>query len=215
MQTAQHALELTERGYCTLEGLFTPTECQEMRDRLGAFYRAQGAPPMKGFGFNIHPLLPRISELKRFLLHPVLLQTLGDIFGEEAVLKHGGARLSDQNCDAAIGWHDHYSWDPSNIPQRTRCERVLAGVYVDGSNAESGPLTVIPRRFNEPLGTVPAGDDPREIAVNCAPGTMVIFDTALWHRAKRGSNPVIRHLFGAHYMPQSDKRVHPEDNDVG
>lgn len=214
MKTVQHATEILERGFCTVDGFFNSDEQQEMRDRLGAFWQAQGAPPMKGFGFNIHPLLPRIPELKRFLIHPELMGLLGEMFGEDAVLKHGGARLSDQHCDAAIGWHDHYHWDPAQIPTRARCERLLVGIYIDGSNAQSGPLTAIPRRFNEPLGAAPVGDDPREVAVDCPPGSLVIFDTALWHRAKRGSAPAIRHLYGGHYMPRSDARTHPEDNDV-
>ena len=215
MKTAQYTTEILERGFCSLDGFYSAAECQEMRDHFGAFYRAQGSPPMKGFGFNIHPLLPRIPELKRFLIHPELMGILGDMFGEEAVLKHGGSRMSDQNCDAAIGWHDHYSWNPDAIPQRSRCERLLMGIYVDGSNAQSGPLTAVPRRFNEPLGVAPVGDDPREVPVDCPPGSIVIFDTALWHRAKVGSSPAIRHIFGGHYMPLSDTRTHPEDNDVG
>jgi hypothetical protein len=214
METLQLRTVIMEQGYCTIDSVFTPDECQDMRDRLQTYWRAQGAPPMKSFGFTIHPMLPRIPELKRFLIHPVLINAISEMFNEEAVLKHGGARMSDDRCEPAIGWHDHYAWDPARIPQRKRCERLLAGIYVDGSNAASGPLTAIPRRYNEPLGNAPQGDDPREVAIDCPPGSIVIFDTALWHRAKRGNARAIRHLFGGHYMPKSDLRPHPEDNDV-
>ena len=214
MKMTAQVQDVHERGFCTLESLFSAAECQEMRDRLGAYWRAQGSPVLKDFGMGIHPLIPRIPELKRFLIHPAIMEVLGEAFGEEARLMHGGARLSDRDSSPAIGWHHHYAWDAARLPGRSRCERLLAGIYVDGSNAQSGPITGIPRRFNEPLGAEPIGDDPREVAVDVPAGSVVIFDTAFWHRAKRGNAPAVRHLFGAHYMPVSDTRTHPEDNDV-
>ena len=214
MQVASKVDEIQERGFCSLDALFSPSECADMRKGLQGYWREQGAPPMKGFGFNIHPMQPKLPELGRHLVHPAIMEVLREAFNEDAKILHVGARMSDEHCDAAIGWHIHYSWDASNIPARRRCERLLAGIYVDGSSTEMGPLTAIPRRINDPIGEQPDGNDAREIHVEAPPGSVVIFDTALWHRAKRGSQSGVRHLFGAHYQPKSNMRPHPEDNDV-
>ena len=132
-------------------------------------------------------------------------------------MTHAGARISDERSDAAIGWHEHYSWDKSAIPTRTRCERVLGGIYVDGSTAAAGNLIALPRRFNDPLGAAPGAPQapwPNEVIVEAPPGSWSIFDTALWHTARRGSQPGKRRLFGCHFQAWSNPRPHPEDNDV-
>jgi hypothetical protein len=123
--------------------------------------------------------------------------------------------MSIADSAAAIGWKNFYSWDKERIPQRDSIERILEGVYVEGSNAAIGPLVVLPRRYNDPLSE-PAGEYteewPGQMDVEAPPGSAVIFDTALWHTARRGNQPGIRHLFGAHYQGWSNPTPHPEDN---
>ncbi len=187
-----------------------------MRRLLDKHWESMGKPPMTGFGVGIHPLLPVLPDLAPFFAYEPAIQTMAQLFNDTPRLVHAGARLSDLSSSSAIGWHHHYNnWDASLIPARTYCERVLYAVYVDGSNDDAGPLVVLPRKYNEPLQTPPGPineDWPGQIIVNLPPGSGIIFDTALWHTAKRGSADSIRHLFGTHFQAWSDPRSHREDN---
>jgi ectoine hydroxylase-related dioxygenase (phytanoyl-CoA dioxygenase family) len=217
MNLKSKVAQLNSTGSCVLEKVFDASECAKMRAILGGYYQRLGSPELKEFGIGIHPLIPRMPEFKAWLMHPLIFDVLTMLLGEPAKLLHGGARLSDGKSAKAIGWHNHYSWDESKIPARQRCERILCGIYVDGSTRESGPLTVMPRKYNDPLGPPPENFDgfiPGEAAVDAPPGSVVVFDTALWHRAHRGTEPGMRHLFGGHYQAVTDMRPHPEDNDV-
>jgi hypothetical protein len=207
--------QLETQGFAIIDRLFDARRSAAMRAELEAYWRSVGSPPFDGWGFGIHPLVPKFPEMGKELVHPAIMKALREIFDEEAVCVHGGARMANERSSAAIDWHNHYSWDTANLASRTRCERVLCGLYLSGSNVEAGPLTAVARSLNEPIGEIPGLNDPREIMVEAAPGSVVIFDTALWHRAKTGTRPGIRSGFGGHYQPVSETRSHPEDNDVG
>jgi hypothetical protein len=217
MDLKKKADEFNATGSCVIASVFDERECSKMRALLDGYYRRLGSPELKEFGIGIHPLIPRMPEFKPWLTHPLIFEFLETVLGEPGKLLHGGARLSDGKSAKAIDWHNHYSWDESKIPFRKRCERILCGVYVDGSTAESGPLTVLPRKFNDPIGPQPENRDgfvAGEVVINAPPGSLVFFDTPLWHRAHRGTQPGMRHLFGSHYQAVTDMRPHPEDNDV-
>ncbi len=125
--------------------------------------------------------------------------------------------MSSEVSEPTINWHDHYSWDPKGVAGRERIERVLFGCYVNGSTPGSGPLVVYPRRFDEPAVRPHVndfGDWPGQVVVEAPPGSAVIFDTALWHTARRGSEPGFRYLWGAHVQGWHSPKPHPEDNEV-
>jgi hypothetical protein len=206
--------QLETRGFAILPGVYGPSERRRMTERLLSYWRADGQPPPSGWGYGIWPLATKIPDLAGELINPALMEALAEVFGEEARVIHGGSRLASEQSAPAIEWHNHYAWNTDGLRTRTRCERVLGGTYLDGSSIEVGPLTAVPRSLNEPIGQAPVGDDPREEIVEMPPGSIVIFDTALWHRAKRGTSPGFRTGFGGHYQPASETRPHPEDNDV-
>lgn len=211
------------QGYCVLESLCSPAECQSIKGLLDGYWDRRGRPSLQDFGLGIHPALEQIPELASFYANPIVIDTIAHVLEDNVRLRHTGARLSEETSPAAepslsIEWHNHYAWDRSGILGRTRVERVLGGVYLDGSNAEVGPLIVLPRRYNDPLdeGAGPSSSNwPGQVSVDVPPGSVVIFDTALWHTAGRGRQPGIRHLLGAHYQGWCNPRPHPEDNVTG
>ncbi len=53
-----------------------------------------------------------------------------------------------------------------------------------------------------------------EIKVEMPPGSIAVFDTALWHAAAKGTGTVARRLWGGHYQGWDETGTHPEDNEV-
>ena len=215
------AQEVYDNGFCILEAIYTPLEIAEMRDLMDTYWEEQGSPPMENWGFGIAPLAQKVPELIQYFSHPDVVAVLKAVLRDEVHLVHAGARMSGAESAPAIGWHHHYAWegydewDKNAIPTRPKIERVLGALYVDGSNAQSGPLVALPRGFQTPFQS-PLGEMtdnwPGELKVEAPPGSMVVFDTTLWHTAHRGNTPGTRHLFGAHFQGWSDPRPHPEDN---
>lgn len=146
-----------------------------------------------------------------------MIETLSGALQDEAHLVHLGARISGPQSVARLPWHNHYAWDGALLPQRTRIERLLIGIYVDGTETAAGPFIALPRRLNDPLGT-PLGALyaawPGEAQIEIPCGSIAIFDTALWHAAARGTGQSVRRLWGAHFQGWNDARTHPEDNAV-
>lgn len=228
MNLSQHVTALYERGFTVLPAYFDARDCQKQRDILDDYWKSKGSPSLSAgtFGFTIHPMMPNIPDMAPFLDVPAAIEIMAEALRDEVRLVHLGARISGPQSAHRIEWHNHYSsnwngepnaWNPDDLPRRHRLERVLAGVYTDGTLPESGALIALPRRYNDPLGE-PLGELhqawPGEAKVEAPPGSIAIFDTALWHSAAKGTGTANRRLWGAHYQGWSETRAHPEDNAV-
>lgn len=224
----QHVDELYTQGYTALCGLYSPAECEQMRDIMDSFWRSKGSPSLSNNegGFTIHPMMPNVPDMAPFLDRAEPLEVIKRTIRDDVRLVHLGARVSGPMSAARISWHNHYAsngaglpnaWDIDAIPQRDRIERVLGGIYVDGTMPETGAFITLPRKFQDPLGAPLGGlhdEWAGEVKVAMPPGSYAIFDTALWHAAMRGTGHGMRRLWGAHYQGWNDPRPHPEDNDV-
>lgn len=212
---ADAARQVDSRGFCVLPGLFSSTDCDRMTRLLRGHWERVGRPPLRGFGLAIHPLLQHVPEMAPFYATPALVEALAAVLRDDVRVAHTGARLANEESSASIGWHEHYAWEKAGVATRTRPERVLFNCYLHGSTAAAGPLVVMPRRLNDPIE--PASADPHaawpgEVVVEAPPGSVVIFDTALYHTARRGQQSGDRYLWGAHCQGRSNPRPHPEDN---
>jgi hypothetical protein len=217
MNLHEKAEQVRQQGFCLFPGIYSASEIKQMQDLLDAHWEKMGKPKLEGFGMGIHPLMPVLAGLAPFAAKKEVIDTVRLVLGGEPRLLHFGARISDATSSANIGWHHHYSWDESLIPKRNGCERLLAAIYVDGANAASGPLVLLPRKYNEPIGPMRGGgqeDWPGQFVVDAPAGTAAIFDTTVWHTAKRGNTPTRRRIFGTHMQKWSDPRPHPEDNAI-
>lgn len=214
---AQRAQDLLTRGYCVLESVHDAAAIEHQKRTLHEEWQRRGAPGLAEFGMGIHPLLEFVPQIAPHLDCPAVNEVLVAAFRGPAQLRHAGARVSNQESSLNIGWHHHYDWDADLIRGRSRVQRVLVGFYVKGASPEIGSLCVIPRAVDDPLGPAlgeAQQDWPGQVAVSAPPGSAVIFDTAVYHTALRGSEPGMRYLWGGHYQAWSDPRVHREDNNV-
>jgi hypothetical protein len=221
MNISGHVAEMYEQGFTVLPAYFDSAAIQKQRDILDSYMNGHANPSQQtgNFGFTIHPMMPNVPEMAPFLDVPEAIEIAGGAMKDEVRLAHLGARISGAQSSPRIDWHHHYpngnGWEEENLLKRDRIERLLIGFYPDGTMPEVGPLIAMPRRLNDPLGE-PLGDRleawPDEQRVEAPPGSIVIFDTALWHSAARGTGDALRHLWGTHCQGWSDPRPHPEDN---
>jgi hypothetical protein len=212
----ENARQVSECGFCILEGVYDDGECEQMRSlfadgsvRLGGITAA--APRLV-----FHPLLELAPELAPFFANQSLIDTMAAVFQDDVRLAHSGAAVNDNALSSPVltTWHNHYHWDlPPGGLQRERPERLLCNIYVDGTSTRLGPLVVLPRGLNDPLDAPGPVDEDWEgqVEVKVPPGSAVLFDTALWHCSRAGTAG-LRHLWGGHYQGWGNATAHVEDN---
>ena len=210
------AREVYEQGFCVLDGVYRADECEEMRKVLDRVWEKRGHPPLTGFGIGIHPLLQHAPEMAPFFAKGVVIDTIAEVFRDDVRLAHSGARISNEESIEFLGWHYHCGdWNLNTSEHRSKVERVLCNVYVDGLSDGVGPLLVYPRKVDDSL-TPPYSetnsDWPGQVVVACSLGSAVIFDVRVFHAAKRGKGPGLRHLWGGHYQGWNNLTPHREDN---
>jgi len=215
----QHVRAVYEQGFTMIEAFYTPEECRKMCDLLDEHWRRSGSPALSqsSFGFTIHPLMPSVPDLAPMVDRPEFRDLMGEILQDEPRCTHLGARMSDGQCDERIAWHHHYGWDTAPIAGRKRVERLLWGPYINGTMPEVGPVIMYPRRFDDPFEAARGPSQtawPGEMKINAPPGSVAVFDTAVWHSAQKGTQPGRRRLWGGHFQGWNDPRPHGEDNAV-
>ena len=223
MGSRQQAIDaMTRRGYVIVPALWDAAECERMRRALHELWQTMGAGDTGGeFGFIFHPVLPRLPILAELYARSEIQDLVGAILQDEPRLAHNGALLSDRRR-RFTSWHYHRPdstepcvWDLARAQRPRRIERVLAQVYVDGSNAETGELLLLARAVDDPLAPPrrDAGVEwPEQTVITCPPGSLVIFDQSVFHAARGSQSDRPRHLIGGHYQGWSNPTPHREDN---
>ena len=211
------AREVSERGYCLIESAYDEKECDQIRTVFKELREKRGGLSTEQTSMGFHPLLELGPEMAPFYEKSILVEAMAEVLQDDVRLAHTGAAVFSNAPSQPIltTWHDHYAWEiPPTGLQREHPERILCGVYVDGSDREIGPLIVLPRQLNDSVEAKGDGDAvwEGEEEVVMPPGTAVIFDTAVWHCSRRGTSRGPRHIWGGHYQGWSNPTTHPEDN---
>ena len=218
--TSKLAQKVFDQGYCVLEGFF----CQKSREKiisiLHQVWLNANRPSLGGpFGYVLHPALKFAPELAPFYAQAEIIDLLAEILQDDVRLAHSGAILSDESrsfCD----WHCHLNgknfnqWYPRTTINRG-IDRLLCNVYLHGSTAQTGELLVYPRKVTDswqmPFDNLLTEWEGQSV-VNCPPGSAVIFDTALFHAARRPTQVGPRYIWGGHYQGKNNLAPHREDN---
>jgi hypothetical protein len=210
---------IATRGYRLVENAFPEHELARYRSLLD---RACGDDGCGGhFGRVFHPALALLPDLAPFYANELVVDAVRAALGDEPRLAHSGALVGDATR-AFTPWHYHRSdaldpavWDPWRRERPTRVTRVLANCYLDGCDDDLGPLLLLPRRCDDPLAPPSreaTSDWSGAIALQLAPGTVVVFDQSVWHAARPARVERRRRLLGGHYQGWSDPTPHREDN---
>ena len=220
MHNSKLVQQVFDTGYCVLEGFFGQQAREQIVSVLQQVWTDAECPSMGGvFGFVLHPLLKFAPELAPFYAQAEIIDLMAEVLQDEVRLAHSGAILCDETR-SFCHWHCHLNGDRFNqwYPKRKNhhgVDRLLCNVYLHGSDQATGELLVWPRKTTDSWQK--AFDDllnewNGQAVVACPPGSAVIFDTALFHAARRPTQAGHRYIWGGHYQGKNNLTSHREDN---
>ena len=217
-----HAAALRVQGYAVLRDLLAPNEVRVVRQavirrvervRPPALYSrsaidlgdGNGVTPT---GFAIGQLLERSPELEPVVLPSALREVMAATLGDDHAIELVGAVISDRRRPF-FSWHTHI--DREDESQRVRAGRwpavdrvlrVLALLYLDDLNDDSGPLYVLPRQVGDPTEPPHPLDQqrwPGMVELRPRAGTVVALEQCTWHAAKSMRGPGTRVFVGSYF----------------
>ncbi|NRA38421.1 MAG: hypothetical protein HRU15_09795 [Planctomycetes bacterium] len=215
------AKQVFDQGFCVLEALYDENECQEMISILNNSWERKGKLETDSqFGVMLHPALKYAPELAPFYAKQETIDVMRAVLDDEVQMTHSGALLIDHTRDFCT-WHCHLNgdipdqWHAKPKEHRGQVDRLLCNVYLHGSNADVGQLLVYPRTTNNewdrPFDACDSEWQGQQV-LEFPAGSAVIFDTALWHAARKPTKSGYRFLFGGHYQGRHNLTSHREDN---
>lgn len=201
-------------GFYVLTDIFTSAELAKMRHLLDLQLAGLASKSLGKRGRGIRALASKIPEFGTYMMRPALLDAIAPMVGGWPELRRIGARVSDDSSSSVLAnWHNHYHWDPARLLCRAHIERVLAVVYIDGAGPDRiSRLMGLRRCLNDPLGCAPTTTDVI-VEIVMDPGNIVVFDSAFWHSAYRGTGSGRRRIVGGHYQSPNTISGHPDDDD--
>lgn len=210
---------LKERGFYVVERSLSEEQAAQTAQVLDDLIESGQANTLEGFGYHVSPACNFNARLCDAYAEPRVIAIAEALFEAEARLVSSGARISDHSDMPRLTWHTH-PFVPEEEPieanplrQGKPITHLVFGRYMEGCSTESGPLIVLPRRYDETVNRALGATEawPGEVVVSCPPGSCVMFTTDLWHSALAGTSERRRHLLGGHLHSASDPRVHRED----
>ncbi len=222
---------LRTRGYAVFEDLLDAGEAAALRALImdvveeldpPSFCADPAIPLDEGAavsqsGLVLHGIFRRRPASETLMLKPALVETLGSLLGRDARLEAAGAMVSDA-ARPFFAWHTHIDGADEGTrvqagvwPEVTRCERVLALLYLDDIDETRGPLEVLPRRLGDPTappGVLEEREWPGRIELRPRAGTLVALEQFTWHCARSLRGPGHR-VIAAIYAARRDS-VEPE-----
>jgi hypothetical protein len=139
-----------------------------------------------------HKQDPRI--ITAALLEFPIADTVRCLLGPRIVLRNSNIRVTHPGSGEDTIWHTDYRPHTTPAPPLPSAPPVLTVlIYLDATNAETGPLYVVPGSHGRAQQPPAIHDDlDEQIAVCVQPRQVVIMNAALWHRGGPNHSPTIR-----------------------
>jgi ectoine hydroxylase-related dioxygenase (phytanoyl-CoA dioxygenase family) len=203
--------QLDHDGFLPLSGILTLDQLGRMRARVDELLQAEG--DQAGAEFHQEAGTERLSDLVNkgavfdtCYTHPRVLAGIAQVLGADF-------KLSSLNYRAALPGQGHQAlhtdWS----------EPVLAGQFrvcnsiwlLDDFTAENGPTRVVPgshQRGTLPKDEMPdpAAPHPDEITLQAPAGTIVIFNSHLWHGGTLNRTAARRRALHAYFCRRSERQ---------
>ncbi len=194
--------QLKSNGFAVLPSVYTDEECIQLRAYIDDANAGLGQRQSDGWGLEVFPLLALSPGMAPLFIKPIAYDLLKTALKDAPRLMGAAARITNAGNETFLNWHFHLSHEADGrwaedlpVPDD---RRLIYAVYVDGTSPEVGQLLTYPRPWNGPVVTGGKPDErwDDEVAVTAPPGSVVIWDTAVFHAAVRGSIQTPRRMFG-------------------
>lgn len=204
-----HVENLTYKGYTVVEGVLNETECAEFSERLDTLNEAQiqkytreRLEELNEFGM-IRELISKDDAFAKLILHEAVWPIVERVIGETAILHlQNGLLLQSQQKNYQAQYHRDFARD-------FVCDKVLAlnAMYViDEYSSETGATWLVP--FTHKFAQLPSQRYLEEngIQVQASPGSVLMFDSLLLHKAgeNRSGKPrrAVNHMYTRPFIKQ-------------
>jgi hypothetical protein len=209
--TQQEKDLLDHEGFLPLRGILTPDQLGSLRTRVDELMQAEG--DQAGAEFSQEAGTERLSDLVNkgavfdtCFTHPRVLAGIAHVLGADF-------KLSSLNYRAALPGQGHQAlhtdWrEPVFSGQFRVCNSIW---LLDDFTADNGPTRVVPGSHQR--GTLPkdemrdpAAPHPDEVTLLAPAGTVVIFNSHLWHGGTLNRTAVRRRALHAYFCRRTERQ---------
>jgi len=203
--------QLDHDGFLALSGILTPERLGSLRERVYELLQAEGDQA----GIEVHQEAgtERLSDLVNkgavfdiCFTHPRVLAGIAQVLGADF-------KLSSLNYRAALPGQGHQAlhtdWrEPVSAGQFRVCNSIW---LLDDFTADNGPTRVVPgshQRGTLPKDEMPdpAAPHPHEVTLLAPAGTVVIFNSHLWHGGTLNRTEVRRRALHAYFCRRTERQ---------
>ncbi|MDA1192790.1 MAG: phytanoyl-CoA dioxygenase family protein, partial [Candidatus Poribacteria bacterium] len=187
--------ELRTQGYTVLYDLFGGERLEALRDALDTVYRDEAHIPRqtaeKGClrGYN---LVRRDARFREALQEPAVVELVDAILGDNCIL-HSFESRSALPGGGQQSLHRDMPY-VENTPLSINCVWML-----DDFTKENGATRIRPGSHAAPEGPEPNKVYDDELLITGAAGTVILFNTHMWHGGGHNHTDTIRRAFPVHY----------------
>jgi Phytanoyl-CoA dioxygenase (PhyH) len=209
--TQQEKDQLDHNGFLPLSGILTLDQLDSLRARVDELLQAEG--DQAGMEFSQEPGTERLSDLVNkgavfdiCFTHPRVLAGIAQVLDADF-------KLSSLNYRSALPGQGHQAlhtdWsEPVPAGQFRVCNSIW---LLDDFTAENGPTRVVPgshQRGVLPKDEMPdpAAPHPDEATLRAPAGTVVIFNSHLWHGGTMNRTAVRRRALHAYFCRRSERQ---------
>lgn len=212
LQSYERDLEVS--GFCILDHVVPPEACGPLEERLlevASQHRNRRANKEQRVSF-VPGVINYDQSFAPYLADARVLALTGTFLGPNVRISFTSALINDPGKERTT-WHADWPFNQSNAchvpaPYPDRIMHMTGLIMISPFTEENGGTLVVPgsHRYtsnptNENLGIDPYAPHPTEHRVTGEPGSMILFDSRLWHCPPGNPSNKPRVALGLRFAP--------------